>query len=1000
MKKAILFTVFGSFLLDAQNAIRRLPGFERRNIPANDDGSSALIPLPFTVNFFGRIRSAAYVNNNGNITFDSALSTFTPFGLENTGREIIAAFFGDVDTRGAGSRLVTFGEDTVDGRRAFGVNYIDVGYFASHVDRLNSFQLILIERSDTGSGNFDVEFNYEKIQWETGDASGGSGGLGGTPAAVGWSNGSGLPGTSFELAGSLISGAFLDNGPRALARRRLNSPILGRYTFRARNGQLSPGLQITTGTNLPRGVVGIPYIGNFTAEGGTNPYRWTLTPDPGAPLPGLSLNPQGVLNGTPTARGIFTFTVSVSSRIDNVDETVSQRVSVEIDAPSLIIETRSCPLADGLTGAPYSQSLRATGGPGPYIWSWNVDGQSPVPGLTLAPNGAITGTPTRAGTYRFQVRVAGPAGSEAEPAIRDCGINIRAVSTIPTVAGCPDESATIGVPYESQAMVSGGAAPWRWALSGSMPTGVGISDLGKLSGIPAATGEFVYRLIATDVSGRTAQLNCRLTVGSQALRIENECPLPSGKTGEGYSTRLRVNGAEGPVFWSLSGSLPPGVTLQPDGAINGSPNDAGAWRFLAIARDGRGASGAKSCSLTVDRTALSISACPLPDANVQQTYAAQLITIGGVAPLRWSAETRLPDGLSVVSTGMVAGTPTRPGTHTFTLRVADSNGNATTQDCRIEIQPKPMEIERPCPLTTAELGRFYREHALVEGGIAPYRWRALGTLPAGVTLGADGWFSGTPASAGEFPFTLAVEDARRVEIRKTCSMTARIPTLPDFRVVAPRGVNSDVPVDLQLSSPYPLPISGDLILTSEPNTGASDGEANQADPAVQLLPGGRQVRFTIPAGTRSLRYRLTSLGTVAARHRLRVEKLVVGGQPQVLVPPPAILELPRTAPTLSDACYTVAGNVLNVQITGSSSTRELTAMSVELNGKQLTDTPILPVAAEYFTGALTVRNGGSFRIDVPLIAEKPGFDVQVSSLKATVSNSAGTSATRDVRRCN
>ena len=39
-------------------------------------------------------------------------------------------------------------------------------------------------------------------------------------SSVAWSNGSGAPGTSFELAGSLISGQFLDNGPRALARRR------------------------------------------------------------------------------------------------------------------------------------------------------------------------------------------------------------------------------------------------------------------------------------------------------------------------------------------------------------------------------------------------------------------------------------------------------------------------------------------------------------------------------------------------------------------------------------------------------------------------------------------------------------------------------------------------------------------------------------------------------------------------------------------------------------
>jgi hypothetical protein len=349
---------------------------------------------------------------------------------------------------------------------------------------------------------------------------------------------------------------------------------------------------------------------------------------------------------------------------------------------------------------------------------------------------------------------------------------------------------------------------------------------------------------------------------------------------------------------------------------------------------------------------------------------------------------------------MLAGTPGRAGSHVFVLRVSDAAGNTTTQECRLEVQPKPLEIERPCPLDAAELGSFYREYALAEGGIAPYRWRTEGSLPPGLSLNAAGEIGGIATAAGEYPFTLIVEDARRVELRKTCSIAARVPALPDIRINVPRGVNSDVPVDIQLSRTYSLPILADLILTSEANTGAADGEANLPDPAVQFVPGGRLVRLTIPAGTRTLRARLSSLGTVAARHQIRLERVTTGGQQQVTVPAPATIEVPRSAPVLSDACYTTASNILNVQLTGVSSTRELTALAIDLNGKRITDTPILPVAAEYFTAPQTVRNGGSFRVDVPLVVEQPGFDVQVSSLKVEVSNSAGTSAARDVRRCN
>ena len=201
--------LLASTLLEAQ-AIRRDAAFNSESVARNDDASSARVSLGFELNFFGRLRSDGFVNNNGNITLDEPLSTYTPFGLTAARREIIAPFFADVDTRNVASNLVRFGRTIINGRRAFGVNYIDVGYFASHADKLNRFQVVLIERSDTGEGNFDIEFNYERIVWETGDASGGTAGFGGTPVIVGYSNGSGDPETYFELNGSAASTQFLE----------------------------------------------------------------------------------------------------------------------------------------------------------------------------------------------------------------------------------------------------------------------------------------------------------------------------------------------------------------------------------------------------------------------------------------------------------------------------------------------------------------------------------------------------------------------------------------------------------------------------------------------------------------------------------------------------------------------------------------------------------------------------------------------------------------------
>ena len=222
-------------------AIRLLPGFTTTSLPAEDDSPSQTAVIPFTVNFFGVQTNQIHVNNNGNISFEQDNPTFTPTNLNsaNGGIPIIAPFFADVDTRTGAT--VTYGNDTLCGRQVFGVDYINVGYFAQHVDKVNSFQVILIDRSDTGAGNFDIEFNYNSIQWETGDASGGSNGFGGQSARVGYSNGTGVPGTFFELPGSGVNGAFLDSGPAALINTTRFASTPGRLHFLVRNGQVLTG---------------------------------------------------------------------------------------------------------------------------------------------------------------------------------------------------------------------------------------------------------------------------------------------------------------------------------------------------------------------------------------------------------------------------------------------------------------------------------------------------------------------------------------------------------------------------------------------------------------------------------------------------------------------------------------------------------------------------------------------------------------------------------------
>ena len=167
-------------------------GFGTSILAENDDSSSAAVDIsrafPQGLRYFAGTYSSIYVNNNGNITFRGAVGQFTPTPFPIADQPMIAPFWADVDTRGGG-RPGRNGVwwDVRPGQVT--VTWHNVGYFGSHVDHLNSFQLVLRGGPQMDEGQFEVEFRYQRCEWTTGDASGGQGGRGGTPAQAGFDAG-------------------------------------------------------------------------------------------------------------------------------------------------------------------------------------------------------------------------------------------------------------------------------------------------------------------------------------------------------------------------------------------------------------------------------------------------------------------------------------------------------------------------------------------------------------------------------------------------------------------------------------------------------------------------------------------------------------------------------------------------------------------------------------------------------------------------------------------
>ncbi len=171
-------------------------GFGSGVLNGNDDGSTAA-PIDLLGAFTGGLRfyggpyTQFWVNNNGNITFSGPVYEFTPRPFPIASRPMIAPYWGDVDTRNR-TGLAEAGENLVyyhlePGRLV--VTWYNVGYYSQHNDLRMSFQLIITNATDCGSGDFDVEFRYDRCEWTTGDASSGVGGHGGTPAQAGFDAG-------------------------------------------------------------------------------------------------------------------------------------------------------------------------------------------------------------------------------------------------------------------------------------------------------------------------------------------------------------------------------------------------------------------------------------------------------------------------------------------------------------------------------------------------------------------------------------------------------------------------------------------------------------------------------------------------------------------------------------------------------------------------------------------------------------------------------------------
>jgi 6-phosphogluconolactonase (cycloisomerase 2 family) len=249
---------------------------------------------------------------------------------------------------------------------------------------------------------------------------------------------------------------------------------------------------VITTTSVPNGFISQPYVQLLLEQNRSGPITWSLAS--GTLPPGITLSASGILFGTPTAVGSFTFSVQVTDGIS----TATTSYTINVSLSPLTFTSNTMPAAG--SGKAYSQPLPVTGGTLPHTATLTA-GTLP-PGLALSTNGLITGTPSSAGSFTFTVNVT-DSSTPAQSATQTLTIAVDTLFIVTTAL--PD--GIIGVPYNAAISTVGGSLPLSFSLtSAAFPPGLAIqqpavnSQSGALAGTPTLAGHYTFSETVVDSS--------------------------------------------------------------------------------------------------------------------------------------------------------------------------------------------------------------------------------------------------------------------------------------------------------------------------------------------------------------------------------------------------------------------------------------------------------------------------------------------------------------------
>lgn len=525
-----------------------------------------------------------------------------------------------------------------------------------------------------------------------------------------------------------------------------------------------PAVSIANPSPLPNGRLGQGYQQvEFQVSGGQPQasYSWGVVQGSTLP-PGLNLSTSGLLTGTPTQAGTFTFTVRAADCVIDCGliHSATKTFTLTVSAGITIAPTT---IPGGAVCASYNQSFTASGGISPY--TFNATGLPPGLIFDTSKN-AISGRPTQTGTSTVTVRATDVQGQQGSQTYT---LQVGASSFTITTSTLP--SGRVGTAYDQTLVATGGEVPYSWTAPSGLPPGLAVGTVtnnGRVTGTPNQAGTFQTQFRVTDAGGCVATRTIPMSIAAADLQILTNS-LNSGLVGSSYSQTLQGTGGTQPYTWSITTSQIPGLSLSPAGVLSGTPTAAGSFPVTIQLADSSQTRVTRNFTVTITAP-LTITTPSLNSGSVGSPYSQTLQATGGTGTLSWAIISGQVPGVSLnPATGTFAGTPLTAGTFPITVQVMDSSERTASRNYSVQIGSSVTIVTSS--VNAATLGVLFTQPLVATGGTPPYSWIvSQGQLPQGLTLTPAGTITGTPQAAGTFGFTVQVTDSAQAQATRQFSM--------------------------------------------------------------------------------------------------------------------------------------------------------------------------------------------------------------------------------------